>query len=180
MPGNSKPRKKRSMKVGSLDSVLEATLRGKRQHLAECKRMQARADYLNSLPMSHAASVHMIEKTMAPLYRFINEHEAGSFMEENGEPVLWDGKDWIQVIPGVLHMCFVFEKMAQACTWPKMPEGLRAYAIGLQIGRAIGPDDFTDSRETIAWMEKCMGTITPLKWRELFDWAMSLDEKGNT
>lgn len=179
MAGNKKPRKKRAVKTGSLGSVLEASLRGKRQHLAECKKMQARADYLNSLPMSHPASVHMIEKTLAPLIRFLDEHEAkGGFVVEDGEPVLWDGRDWIQVVPGVLHMCFVFEKMAEACTWPKMPPGLRAYAIGLQIGRAIGPDDFRDSRETIAWMRKCMGTITPLKWRELFDWATSLDEKN--
>jgi hypothetical protein len=176
--GNKKPRKKHGMKTGSDASIISAKVKAYNQGIKERRKLQERADHLNTLPLSHPMSCHMIEKTMAPLDRFLDQHEQkGGFVMEDGEPVLWDGECWIQVIPGVLHMCYVFEKMAQACVWPKMPPGLRAYAIGLQIGRSIDADDFKDSRETIAWMRKWMGTITPLKWRELFDWATSLDEK---
>lgn len=178
MPASKKPRKKRAMKGGTEQSILEATMRGRLQGYSNYKKQVERCERLNSLPMSHPVSRHMIDKTMAPLYAFLEQHETkGGFVVEDGEPVLWDGKDWIFVIPGILHMCFVFEKMAEALTWPKMPPGLRVYAIGLQIGRPIEPSDFIDAHATIAWMEAQMGKITPLKWRELFDWATSLDEK---
>jgi hypothetical protein len=178
MPANKKPRRKHGVKTGSGASAARAWGKGVVQAQKERRKLQARADHLNTLPMSHPMSCHMIDKTMAPLNRFLDQHEQkGGFVMEDGEPVLWDGEHWVQVIPGVLHMCFVFEKMAQACVWPKMPPGLQVYAIGLQIGRPIDADDFKGARETIAWMRKCMGTITPLKWRELFDWATSLDEK---
>lgn len=179
MPGNKKPRRKLGVKSGTMESTAKALVRGAQQGKAEYLKQKARCDRLNQLPLSHPMSCHMIEKTMAPLERYLEDHErTGTVMVEDGttEPVLWDGDAYIRIIPGILHMCFVFEKMAEARTWPKMPQGLRVYAIGMQIGRPVDADDFAASRETIAWMRKWMGTLTPLKWRELFDWATSLDE----
>lgn len=179
MPGNKKTRRKAPAPTGTAEAVIRTLAKARKQKQAMRKKRQDRCDYLNSLPMSHPMSQHMIEKTMAPLYRFLEQHETkGGYVIEDGEPVLWDGKDWIQVISGILHMCFIYEKIGQARTWPKMPPGLRVYALGLQMGRAIDADDFAASRETIAWMEKWMGTVTPLQWRDLFDWATALDEKA--
>jgi hypothetical protein len=179
MPGNKKPRRQRTgLRTNSVEAREHAYLKGARQREALRTKARSRHDKRNSLPLAHPVNAHMIDQTYEPLERHLIEHEkTGTVLTDadNGAPMFYDGRDLVSIIPAMLHMCFIFENIARAREWPAMPQGLRVYTVGLQFGRPIDADDFAGARETIAWMRKQLGTLTPTEWTELFKWAITLD-----
>jgi hypothetical protein len=181
MAGNKKPaRKVRKVKPGSDAFVVDLLQRGKSARRQRYLQRKHGVDKRNNLPLGHQLNQHKIEKTFGPLERVLQEQETTgtNLVDDDGDAVMHDPDDgWIKIVPGLLHMIFVFEHIARARVWPKMPEGLRVYALGLQIGRKLDQDDINGARETIAWMRKHIATLSPIQWTELFEWAVELGEK---
>lgn len=181
MAGNKKPaRKVRKLKPGTNAHLFDGLARAEKARIARYGQMNEKVRRLNNTPMGDPVNQHKIDKTFAPLERVLAEQErtGTNLVDDDGDVVMWDHEEgWVKIVPGILHMCFVFEHVARALVWPPMPPGLRVYALGLQIGRTIDQDDIAKSRETIAWMRKHIATLTPAKWTELFEWAVALGEK---
>lgn len=173
MPGNKKPRKPKR----DFDSQLANGARQRQQRYALLNENVRRK---NELPMGHPLNAHRLDKTFGPIERVLDEAEktGTNLADEDGQPVMHDPEEgWVPLVPGLLHMCHIFDMIGRARTWPVQPPGLRAYALGLQIGRTITAEDLADSRATIAWMRKHIATLSPVTWSELFEWACTQDEK---
>ena len=176
MAGNSK--KPRKAKQKSLSALLDKANRQKRQRY---QKLNDRIRLKNNLPLAHPLNVWKLDKTFKPLLKVLDEHDATGTMlaDEEGKPVMWDedDQDYMYLIPGVLHMCHVFELVGLALVWGKVPPGLNAMALKLARDEKLTAGDTDDARTTIAWMREKLGKVSAVQWSEKFDWAVSLAEQ---
>lgn len=181
MPGNKKPRRRHGVKTGSDASKLRAWGKAVIQGNAKQRKKQARIDMLNGLPLGHPLNKHKIESTFKPLEQVLVDQEQGRGMlaDEEGQVLIYSEQEqeFVPFIPGMLHMCYLYDKLAEALTWSKQPPGLRAFTLKLSRDEKVGQQDIDDARTTITWMREKVAGVTPARWTELFTWACELDRK---
>jgi hypothetical protein len=175
MPGNKKPRKAKQKNVGALLNKAHG------QRLRRYQKLNDRIRLKNNLPLAHPLNAWKLDKTFKPLLKVLDEHDATGTMlvDEEGKPVMWDedDQDYMYLIPGVLHMCHVFELVGSALVWGKQPPGLNALALKLGRGEKLSAGDTDDARATIAWMRERLGKVSAVEWSEKFDWAVGVAEQ---
>lgn len=182
MPGNKKNKRKPAPKGIGTDAHRIALLRkGKVQRHARYVQLNDRIRLKNNLPLAHPLNVWKLDKTFKPLLKVLDEHDATGTMlvDEEGKPLMWDedDQDFMYLVPGVLHMCHVFELIGGALVWGKPPPGLNALALKLARNEKLVAGDTDDARATIGWMRDKLGKVSAAEWSEKFDWAVKLAEQ---
>lgn len=171
MPGNKKPRK------AAPKSITAIVANGARQRMQRYGQLNDRIRLKNNLPLAHPLNVWKLDKTFKPLHMVLDEQDRlGSILcDEEGRPLMRDedDQDFMLLVPGVVHMCHVFDLIAAARVWGKQPPGLRAYVLKLANDLPIVAGDTDDSRATIAWMRDRIGKMTPVQWSDEFGAAVN-------
>jgi hypothetical protein len=180
VPGNKKNRRKAPPKTKNLVARyadhMENARAGKttRRH-----QMQKSIDKKNNLPLGHPLNRHSIDSTFKPLDDLLDDQEAGRGMlqGEDGQLYIYDpqGQEMVTFIPGMLHMCRLYDLVAQAQTWSKQPPGLLAFVLKLARDEKVNQQDIDDARATVRWMKDNVATITRTRWTEVFEWASKFD-----
>lgn len=172
MPKNAKPRKPHKT-VG----LAAAIAKGKVGRLQRYGQLNERIRLKNNLPLAHPLNAWKLDKTFKPLNAVLDEQDKlGSVLcDEEGRPLMRDedDQDFMLLVPGVVHMCHVFDLIAAARVWGKQPSGLRAYVLKLANDLPIEAGDTADARETIRWMRDRIGKMTPSQWSEDFGAAVN-------
>lgn len=171
MPNNKKPRKP------APKSITAIVAKGARQRMQRYGLLNERIRLKNNLPLSHPLNVWKLDKTFKPLNVVLDEQDKlGSILcDEEGRPLMRDedDQDFMLLVPGVVHMCHVFDLIAAARVWGKQPPGLRAWVLKVDRKERDTPQDRDDARETIGWMRDRIGKMTPIQWSEEFGAAVS-------
>lgn len=182
MAGNRKPNRKKGGGAPKTSEQFFAQL--DKQTLARQQRYREknkRTSLKNELPIGHPLNRHKIDKTFKPLEQVLVEQEQGKGMlaDEDGQVLIYSEQEqeFIPFVPGMLHMCYLYDKFAEAQVWGKQPPGLRAFTLKLGRDEKVNQQDIDDARATIAWMRERVATVTPARWTELFVWACELDRK---
>lgn len=172
MPANKKPRKPHKT-VG----LAAAIAKGKVGRLQRYGQLNERIRLKNNLPLAHPLNVWKLNKTFKPLHMVLDEQDKfGSILcDEEGRPLMRDedDQDFMLLVPGVLHMCHVFDHLAASLVWGKQPNGLRAYVLKLANDVPIVAGDTNDARAAIAWMRERIGQLSPARWTEQFTAAVN-------
>lgn len=171
MPKNSKPRKAKAQTIGAM---LDQANKQKRQRYT---LLNDRIRMKNNLPLAHPLNAWKLDKTFKPLLCVLAEQdEFGAILcDEEGRPLMRDedDQDFMLLVPGVIHMCAVFDLIAAARVWGKQPPGLRAYVLKLANELPIVAGDTADARTTINWMRERLGSMTPVQWSDDFAAAVN-------
>lgn len=171
MPKSKKPRK------SAPKSITAIVAKGTRQRLQRYSLLNERIRLKNNSPLNHPINAWKLDKTFKPLHMVLDEQDRlGSILcDEEGRPLMRDedDQDFMLLVPGVVHMCSLFDYVAAARVWGKQPPGLRAYVLKLANDLPIVPGDTDDARTTIAWMRDRIGKMTPIEWDEYFSAAVS-------
>lgn len=171
MPKNKKPRKAKAKTIGAM---LDQANRQRQQRYG---LLNERIRLKNNIPLGHPLNAWKLDKTFKPLHMVLDEQDRlGSILcEEQGRPLMRDEDDqeFMLLVPGVVHMCSVFDYVAAALVWGKQPPGLRAYVLKLANELPIVAGDTDDARATIAWMRDRIGKMTPTQWDEYFSAAVN-------
>jgi hypothetical protein len=171
MPGNKKPRKAKAKTIGAM---LDQANKQKRQRYAQ---LNDRIKLKNNLPLAHPLNSWKLDKTFKPLHVVLDEQDRlGSILcDEEGRPLMRDedDQDFMLLVPGVVHMCAVFDLIAAARVWGRQPPGLRAYVLKLANDLPIVEGDTSDARAAIGWMRARIGSMTPVQWSEEFGAAVN-------
>jgi hypothetical protein len=182
MPGNKKPSRKHGIKGESREGrrirQFEEAKAGRRERYA---LKQKGIDKKNHLPLGHPLNRHAIESTFKPLEDVFADMEAGRGMlvGEDGQLYIYDpiGQEMVEFVPGILHMCRIYDWVAQVQTWGKQPPGLLALTLKLARDEKASQQDIDDARLTVQWMKDRVATITRARWTEVFEWASAQDKR---
>lgn len=181
MAGNKKARKKKGGPARTEQEFFVKLARNKVERMRRYERLNETVHQRNNLPLGHPLNQHKIDKTFKPLEQVFVDQEQGKGMlaDEQGNLVIYDEDDqeFVPFVPGILHMCHLYDMIGGALTWDRQPPGLRAFVLKLARDEKVNQQDVDDARVTVKWMRDRIATVTPTKWTELFEWATSLDEK---
>lgn len=177
MPASSKPRKKKGRSV--VERLAHARYQKAKAH-AHAENMLIRLR--NALPLGHEANRHKIDDTFGPLEEFLRQQEleGESFVNEKGEPLMWDEREqaYINVAEGIANMVFMFDVAAKCFGWDAQPRGLEKLGNKLFAGMVLFASDIAAARDAIAWMRANIAHVKPNEWSEVLEEADREIEAG--
>lgn len=120
MPGNKKPNRKRGGPPKTAQEFFGQLAQKKGERHKRYQAKNQRIQMKNNLPLGHPLNKHKIDKTFNPLEQVLIDQEQGRGMlaDEDGQLLIYDpdDQDFVPFIPGMLHMCYVYDKLAEALT----------------------------------------------------------------
>jgi hypothetical protein len=181
MAGNKKPSRKKGGPPKTAGEFFGRLAEHTTMRERRIAKLNQRIQKKNDLPLGHPLNKHKIDKTFKPLEQVMVDQEEGRGMlaDADGRLVIYDEDDqeFVPFVPGILHMCHLYDKIGGALTWSRQPPGLRAFTLKLGRGEKVNQLDVDDARATINWMRDRIATVSPRRWTELFEWACALDEE---